>query len=72
MGKRWGTNWESNTDIYTLPRVEQRAGGKLLCNKGSSVWCSVTTQRNGMGMGGSEAEEGEDTYLYLRQIHVVV
>ena len=26
-----GTNRESSTDIYTLPRVKQRASGKPVC-----------------------------------------
>ena len=37
----------------------------------SSTWCSVTTQRGEMGweVGGAS---GEETYVYLWLIHVVV
>ena len=44
------TNWEVGTDIYTPPCVKQIASGKLLCHTGSSAWCSVMTQRGGMGV----------------------
>ena len=57
-------NWEVGIDIYTLPCVKQRAGGKLVCNTGSSAWCPVIIQR-----GGTEAWEGGSkgrryTYTY--------
>ena len=45
----WGTSWESSIDVYTLPCVKQRAGGKLLHDTGSPAWRSVTTR----GAGGS-------------------
>ena len=48
-----GMNWEVGIDIYTLPCVKQRAGGKLVCTTGSSAWCPVIIQR-----GGTEAWEG--------------
>ena len=38
-----GTNWESSSDILPLPCVKQMAGGKLLCNAGSSAQCPVMT-----------------------------
>ena len=38
-----GTNWESSTDMYTLPYVKEIAGGKLLYSTGSPALCSVTT-----------------------------
>ena len=34
---------------HTLPYENQIANGKLLYNTGSSSWCSVITQRRGMG-----------------------
>ena len=48
-----GTNWESRTDIYTLPCVKQLASGKLLYSLGSSAEHSVVTEMRGMvgGMG---------------------
>ena len=46
-----GTNWESSTETYTLPYVKQIAIGYLLCDKGSSTQCSVTTWGRG-GWGG--------------------
>ena len=36
-----GTNWESSSNIYTLPCVKWTAGGKLLHSTGSSAQCSV-------------------------------
>ena len=45
--------------MYTPPCVQQIAGGRLLCDKGSSAGCSVMTQRAGIGGGdGREAPEG--------------
>ena len=38
-----GMNWESSMEIYTLPCVKWIASGDLLCDSGSSTWCSVTT-----------------------------
>ena len=61
-GGEGGTNWESNTDTHTLPRVEQMAGGKRLCNTGSSAWYSDTLQGwGGKGEGGSRWRE----YIYV-------
>ena len=34
---------------HTLPYVKQLASGNLLCDKGSSTWCSVKTERGGLG-----------------------
>ena len=42
---------ESSIDTYTLPYVNQIANGGLLYNTGSSTWCSVTSQRGGIGGG---------------------
>ena len=42
-----GKNWDSSTDIYTLPHVKQIANGKLLYFTESPARCSVTTR--GMG-----------------------
>ena len=57
---------------YTLPHVKQRGSGKLPYNTGSSTWCSVKTERSGMGcrVGGRFKEEGTCVYLWL--IHAVV
>ena len=40
-GKEGGMNWESSTDIYTLPCVKQIASGKLPYNIESSAWSPV-------------------------------
>ena len=32
-----GVNWESGTNVYTLPCVKEPASGKLLQNTGSSA-----------------------------------
>ena len=45
---------ESSIDTYTLPYVNQIANGGLLYNTGSSTWCSVTSQRGGIGWGVGE------------------
>ena len=43
-GEEWcEMNWDSSTDMYTLPCVKQPASGKPLCNTGNSAWCSVMT-----------------------------
>ena len=36
----------------------------MLCNTGSPAWCSVMTQRGGIG-GGEEAQEGGDRCIIL-------
>ena len=40
-----GTNSEIGTEAYTLPYVKQLLGS-------CSSWCSVTTSRDGMELGG--------------------
>ena len=51
-------NWESSTDINTLPCVKQKARGELLRSTGSSAQCSVMTQRHEMGEGGRSKRDG--------------
>ena len=55
MGTRGGKggrrNCEIGIDIYTLPRVEQIAGGNLLQSAGSLVQSPVVTYVGGMGRG---------------------
>ena len=60
-GGRGGVNWESSIDVYTLLHVKQTASGKLLCSTGSSVGCSITIQKCGMGALGGSRERG---YIY--------
>ena len=56
-----GTNWESSTDIYTLPCVIIQ-GAQL----GTLWW------HRGVGWGvGRDAPEGGDTYINLELIHAV-
>ena len=40
---------ESGINIYILAGIRWRAGEKLLCGRGSPVWWSVMTWRDGMG-----------------------
>ena len=44
-----GTNWESSTDVYTLPGIKQITGGRLVYSTGHSAQCSVMTWRGGIG-----------------------
>ena len=65
-----GTNWESGTEMYTSPSVEQTASGKLPYNTGSLAGYSAMTYRGRMGwMGQRITWEGMDVYLEL--IHSV-
>ena len=50
-------NWETGIDVCALPCVKQRAGGSLLHRTGSSAWCSVVMEMDGMGVG-EDQEEG--------------
>ena len=43
-----GSNGESTININTLSGVRWLAGEKLLCSRGSPVWCSVMTWSAGM------------------------
>ena len=56
-----GTNGESSTNIYTLSHVRWMSG-KLLCTKGSPVWCSAMIWRDGMGRG--EGDKGGRGGMY--------
>ena len=58
-----GMNWEIRFDINILPCVKQIASGKLLYSTGSSVWCSVMTERGGMV--GRDVQEGGDICIYV-------
>ena len=55
-------NWESVTDVFTLPCVKQIASGNPLYNTGSSAQCFVMAKR--IGMGWEEAQEKGDIYIY--------
>ena len=59
-------------EIYTLPCVKWIASGDLLCDSGSSNWCSVTTLWGGVvGKVGGKFKM-EWTYVYLWLIHADV
>ena len=45
---------------------------KLLCDAASSAWCSVTTERRGMGWEPGGRFKTEGTYVHLWLIHVNV
>ena len=47
-----GTNGEGSISIYILSCTKWTASEKLLCNTGSSAWCSVMTKRSGVGRRG--------------------
>ena len=51
-------------ETYTLPYVKQIASGNSLYDAGILKWCSVITQRGGMGweVGGRFKNEGTDVY----------
>ena len=54
-----GTNSEIGTEAYTLPYVKQLLGS-------CSSWCSVTTSRDGMELGGVQGRVQErGSYVYL-------
>ena len=59
-----GTKWESNIEVYTLPGGKEIASGKLLCNTGSSAWCSVTSQMGGIGNWEAGLRGGRYMYAY--------
>ena len=50
-----GANGAGSISIYTLACVKWIVDEKLPCNPGSPLWCSVMTQRGGVGgrQGGS-------------------
>ena len=48
------------------------ASGNLLCDSESSNWCSVTTQRGGIGWEVGGKFKREETCVCLRQIHADV
>ena len=59
-------NWETGIDIYTIP-CETDPSGKLLHSTGSSVRCSVMTQRDGMGR--REVQEDVDICPHIADSH---
>ena len=59
-----GMNGECNINIHRRPYVKQIAGEKLLCNTGSPAWLSLETHLD-MKVGGREAQEGRDIYVYV-------
>ena len=64
-GRESKTIAENSIDIYTLPRVEQIASGKVLFSTGSSARCSVMTYRGVVegGMGVGLEREGPCIYI---------
>ena len=48
-GRRGWDELRESHETYTLPYVNYIASGNWLCDTGNSTWCSVTTQRGGMG-----------------------
>ena len=63
QGGDGGVNCESSIKTYPLPYVKQIASGKLLYNTGSSAWCSLTTERSGIGLGW-EVDSKEKGHMY--------
>ena len=62
----------SSSEKYLLPYVKQIASGHLLLDTGSSIWCSVTAYRGGMGQGVGRRFKREGTHLYLGLINTVL
>ena len=61
-----GTNRESNTDVYTLPRVKEKPGGSCFMHKELSlVPCDAI--EGGMGVDGRKG-----MYVYIELIYVAV
>ena len=56
---------QSTTDIYTLPCVKQMPSGKLLYNMGSSAWCSVAAQIDGIRGWVGRRLKREGIYVYI-------
>ena len=65
-------NWESSTDVYTLPRVTQIARGRLLHSTASSALRSVTTERSGAGRWEGRRLKREGIPVFLRLILTAV
>ena len=63
------TEATQHTHTYTLSCVKQMASGNLWYRTGSSVQCSVMTQRGGMWVGGREAQDGGDIYIFMTDSH---
>ena len=64
-----GLNWESSTDIYTLPCIKQIASGKLVYSIGSSMLCDDLDAWDGGG--GTEVQKG-GIYAYMQFINFIV
>ena len=56
-----GAHWDSSTGLYTLPRVNQPAGGKLLDSTGGQL---VLCDDPEGGMCGWEGDLGRRGYMY--------
>ena len=62
-------NGESNSNKYTLSRVKQIAGEKLLYNTGKPAWHTVMTQRNKMVWGkGKDAQQGGNICIIIADL----
>ena len=75
MGRRGrvgdgGTNWESSMDICTLPRVKQRAGGKLRIAQAAQLGALWRSRGVGCGVGGRFQREW--VLVCIRLMHSVV
>ena len=65
-------NWESITDIYTLPCIKRRASGKLLPSTGSSARrCDDLEGWGGWGWSGAMFKK-EGIYVYTQLMHFTV
>ena len=59
-----GTTWESDIDVYTLPRVKQTAVGALTYSTRGSARRSVGTLRDGMGVWKAGPRGRGHMYIY--------
>ena len=58
-------NWEIRFDVDALPCVKEVASGNLQCSTGNSAWCSVMTQKGGMGVEWEGDIRGRDICIQM-------
>ena len=76
MWTQWGKErlgWiKRSTGIYTRPRVNSIASGKLLCHTGSSAQGSVMISRSGLGGGLKKDMHMADSGCYTAETNTTL